>query len=308
MTIILRRFESPADYDRISRFLTRLYLPGNRDGNWFQAIWEYAYTHAWFDEAPIGRIGIWEEGGRIVGVVTYESRLGEAFFQTGPGYECLKPEMLSYGEEHLAGTDESGERYLKVYVNDFDDAFEGLVAARGYVRQAADDRPMSQFLIPDPFQPVRVPVGFRLQGLADDSDLHKVHCVLHRGFNHSGEPPEEGLEGRRKMQSGPHYRKDLTLVAVAPDGDYVSFCGMWYDATNHFAYVEPVATDPDYRRRGLGTAVVLEGIRRCGVLGATVAYVGTDKPFYLSMGFRTLFTQGCWVKHFGRAESVNPGG
>jgi len=42
---------------------------------------------------------------------------------------------------------------------------------------------------------------------------------------------------------------------------------------------------------------VLEGIRRCGVLGASVAYVGTDNPFYLAMGFKTLFTLNCWAAH-----------
>jgi predicted N-acetyltransferase YhbS len=49
---------------------------------------------------------------------------------------------------------------------------------------------------------------------------------------------------------------------------------------------------------GLGTAAVLEGIRRCGELGAKVAYVGTDKSFYLAMGFKKLFTLNCWIKYF----------
>jgi predicted N-acetyltransferase YhbS len=78
----------------------------------------------------------------------------------------------------------------------------------------------------------------------------------------------------------------------------VAFGGLWFDPVNRFGYVEPVATDPDYRRMGLGTAAVLEGIRRCGELGATVAYVGTDTPFYLVMGFKKLFTLNCWVRYF----------
>ena len=90
-------------------------------------------------------------------------------------------------------------------------------------------------------------------------------------------------------------------MVVAPGGDFVSYCGMWYDRHNRFGYVEPVATDPDYRRRGLGRAAVLEGIRLCGVSGATVAYVGTDKPFYLSFGFRKLFTLNCWRRVVGHA-------
>jgi predicted N-acetyltransferase YhbS len=49
---------------------------------------------------------------------------------------------------------------------------------------------------------------------------------------------------------------------------------------------------------GLGRAAVLEGIRRCGALGATVAYVGSDQPFYLSIGFEVLYTSECWVRFF----------
>jgi predicted N-acetyltransferase YhbS len=59
-----------------------------------------------------------------------------------------------------------------------------------------------------------------------------------------------------------------------------------------------VATDPDYRRRGLGSAAVLESIRRCGQQGATVAYVGSDQAFYMSLGFKVLFSQNCWLKYF----------
>jgi predicted N-acetyltransferase YhbS len=43
---------------------------------------------------------------------------------------------------------------------------------------------------------------------------------------------------------------------------------------------------------------VLEGIRRCGLLGATIAYVGSDQPFYQSFGFRKVFDSECWVKQF----------
>jgi hypothetical protein len=48
------------------------------------------------------------------------------------------------------------------------------------------------------------------------------------------------------MQSAPNYRKDLNVVVEAPDGNFVSYCGVWYEPENALAYVEPVATDPDY--------------------------------------------------------------
>jgi predicted N-acetyltransferase YhbS len=304
MTIKRRHYAGTADFDTISDFLTRHYQPGNRDGNWFQPVWEYAYTHPLLDESSMDRIGIWEDAGQVVGVATYESRLGEAFFHVHPKYEHMKPEMLTYAEKYLTGIGDDGVRYLKAFVNDYDTVFEELVTSRGYRLDPHSRGPLSQFEIPSPFPPIDLPLGFRLKSLAEDNDLQKIHRVLHRGFNHPGAPPPEEIAGRQKMQSGPHFRKDLTIVAQAPNGDFVSYCGMWYDAVNQFGYVEPVATDPDYRRMGLGSATVLESIRRCGEQGATVAYVGSDLPFYLSLGFKKLFTRNCWLKRFADRGDV----
>ena len=100
------------------------------------------------------------------------------------------------------------------------------------------------------------------------------------------------------MQSAPNFRKDLNVVVEAPDGEFVSYCGMWYEPTNAIAYVEPVATYPDYRRMGLGRAAVLEGIRRCGELGATDVWVGATMPFYLSLGFQRAYSSSIWRREW----------
>jgi hypothetical protein len=226
----MRNFNGSADFLAISDFLYNLYQPDNRDGNWFQPIWEYAYTHSMFDEDSVQRIGIWEDDGAIVGVVLYESILGEAFFQIRPDYEHLKPEMLAYAEQHLIGTTDDGKRYLKAYVTDFDTAFERVVQSKGYEKEPRAHRPMSQFVITDPFPPIRLREGFKLKSLADDNNLVKVHRALWRGFNHPGEPSADGIEGRKKMQSGPNHRKDLTIVVEAPNGAFVAFSGLWFES------------------------------------------------------------------------------
>jgi N-acetylglutamate synthase-like GNAT family acetyltransferase len=127
-----------------------------------------------------------------------------------------------------------------------------------------------------------------------------VNRVLWRGFDHEGEPPsgEDELESRRKMFDTPSARRDLKIAVKAPNGDFVAFCGMFYEPTHKVAYVEPVATDPDYRRLGLGRAAVLEGIRRCAGLGAWEAFVGSDQEFYKSLGFEKVFNTECWIKFF----------
>ena len=107
----------------------------------------------------------------------------------------------------------------------------------------------------------------------------------------------DDLEDRRKMFETPKACRDLKIAVQASDGNFVAFCGMFYELTNRYAYVEPVATDPDYRRLGLGKAAVLEGIRRCGELGAKVAYVGSNLNFYLSIDFEVIHTDECWEKY-----------
>jgi predicted N-acetyltransferase YhbS len=119
---------------------------------------------------------------------------------------------------------------------------------------------------------------------------------LWRGFDHGDDPPEEELPGREFAQSAPNFRKDLTVVAVSPEGHYVSYCGMWIVPDDRAAMVEPVATDPDYRGKSLGTAVVVDALRRAQTEGAEEAWVGSSLEFYRRMGFQVVARTRLWVK------------
>jgi predicted N-acetyltransferase YhbS len=78
----------------------------------------------------------------------------------------------------------------------------------------------------------------------------------------------------RNVQTAPLYRRDLDLVAVAPDGAIAAFCTIWFDDVTRSAYYEPVASLPSHQRRGLGKAVMIEGLRRLQRMGATTSFVG----------------------------------
>lgn len=292
-----RCYDHPSDYKRVSEFLIRHHRPGNADGNWLEPIWEYMHGHPSLDSLSLAQIRLWEDGSELVAIANYESHLGEAFFQFHPGYRHLRVEMLDYAERCLAGVAEDGRRCLRAFVNDTDPAFGAVVQSRGYRKDASGNRPLYRFDIPDPFPAIVLRDGFRLVSLAEECDWAKVHRVLWRGFNHAGEPPAgaDELESRRRMFDTRTARRDLKIAVAAPNGDFVAFCGMFYEPVHRFAYVEPVATDPAYRRLGLGKAAVLEGIRRCGTLGAKVAYVGSDQAFYQAIGFTRVYDEECWV-------------
>lgn len=298
MTLTVRPFCNPDDYQVVADFLIAHYQPHNRDWNWLEPMWEYMHGHPFLDQAALGRIGLWEEDGHLVAVAHHESQLGEAFFQIHPAYRHLSPTLLAHAEQHLTGlSNDPDRRVLHVYVPEADETLRAQLRTQGYQRDPGHDRPLYQFIIPDPFPTVTAPAGFGLTSLAETCDWARVHRVLWRGFNHDGEPPagQAELDSRRQMFDTPSARRDLKIAVVSPAGDFVSFCGMFYVQAHRYAYVEPVATDPAFRRMGLGRAAVLEGIRRCAALGATVAYVGSDQAFYQALGFSKVFALECWV-------------
>lgn len=300
LTITFAHYKHNPDYQRVSEFLIRHHQPGNADGNWLEPAWEYMHYHPALDTANLGKIGIWEQGGEIVVVCHYESQLGEAFFQFHPGYGYLREEMLDYAETRMGGISRNdGRKYLCAFVNETDSEFIALVERREYRKEPQNDRPLYCFSIPNSFPATHLPDGFHLTSLAEEVNWAKVHQVLWRGFDHGEDAPmlEEEFESRRKMFDTPKARRDLKIAVSAPDGDFAAFCGMFFEPTNRFAYVEPVAVDPRYRRLGLGRAAVLEGIRRCSLLGATVAYVGSDLPFYQALGFKKVNSSQGWVKY-----------
>jgi predicted N-acetyltransferase YhbS len=293
MTTTFRTLDRSKDIEGINSFLSDAYRPDNRDGNWLQPMWDYSCYHPLTDPVAQAATGVWEADSRIVGTAIFDLTKGNVALCTRSEYAPLKSEMLQYVESHLG---KGGQPRINFFVHDFDTAAADVASRAGFARREEADKPLYGFRIPSPFPEILVADGFLLSNLEEHNDLRRIHRLLHRGFNHSGEPPEDELASRKIMRASPHYRPDLTSVTVAPSGDYASYCGMWLDEANRYCYVEPVATDPDYRRLGLGSAVVLDSIRKSAEYGAELAYVWSDQAFYQALGFTKLTTHECWTK------------
>ena len=86
------------------------------------------------------------------------------------------------------------------------------------------------------------------------------------------------------------------------DDTITSFCTIWYDEMNHIAKFEPVGTHPDHRKKGLGRAMLLDGLKRLKNLGVETAYVDTggedNLNFYRSAGFNPININRPWYKEF----------
>ena len=295
MTATVRPYDRERDFEAVGRFLVRTYDPNAVHRNWLQPRWEYMHYHPLIESRglDLSACGVWEDDGEVVGVAHFEHRRGVNYFQVDPRHAALRRDMLDYAAENLWGEFKDGSA-IYVYLDDRDESLHSVAAKLGYEAKPDLAERTSTLGLEGPLPDALAPEGFQIQSLEDEFDVRRIHRVMHRGFNHPGEPPEDEIESRRRKLSAPNFRRDLTVVAVASSGEYVSFCGTWMDHDNRICYVEPVATDPDYRRMGLGTAVVLEAIRRCSVEGAEVAYVGSDQAFYRSMGFEMTCSQTPW--------------
>jgi GNAT superfamily N-acetyltransferase len=104
----------------------------------------------------------------------------------------------------------------------------------------------------------------------------------------------------RNIQKAPLYRRDLDIVAVAPDGAVASFCTVWFDDITLTAACEPVATSPAHQKKGLAVACIHEGLRRAREMGATKGFVGSSSEAghkcYASAGFTDYRVSRQWLK------------
>jgi len=134
------------------------------------------------------------------------------------------------------------------------------------------------------------PAGITLRAV--ESSVEWAQRVdLHRRVWH---PSRVTLAAYKRLRAAPGYRPDLDLVAVTSEGEFAAYCLCWLDPVTHVGLFEPVGTHPAYRRQGVGTAVVREGLRRLQALGATTAWVTAvesnlaARKLYERVGFKTI--------------------
>lgn len=277
------------DYFKVREFLLKLgYV------EFTYARWDWMTTHGHLDKSSLGKIGIWENENEIVGLATFDCELGISFCLTLPEYTFLKKEILLYAKSHL---DKDGD--FGVMIADGDLEFQDIAAELGFI--ATNSNESDAIFYPNKTSTAYdLPEGFKITSMNETYDLYQYGRVLWKGFNHelNGEGEykfsQEVENELNESMIRPNVDLNLKLAVVAPDGNFVAYCGIWYDAKADYAVIEPVATDPNYRKMGLGKAVVLEGIRRAGELGAKTTLVGSSQQFYYSIGMRPYATTAMW--------------
>jgi ribosomal protein S18 acetylase RimI-like enzyme len=275
----MKTYRDEEDYWRLRAFLREVFLLNDRrETSWQTArldYWRY-FGNPNLEHYALSHVILFWEGdnGEIAGMICPENR-GHAHLQVHPAFrsEELETDMLANAELCLAEHDpHTHERTLTVWAHQ-DDAMRGqLLEAHGYNR---GDWPEHQFgrKLDMLVQNGRIPAGYAIRALGVD-ELPARALLSWRVF-HPGEPDSnyQGWKWYRDIQRCPLYRRDLDLVAVAPDGELAAFTTLWYDDVTRTGYFEPVGTSPYHQRRGLAAALMNEGMRRLKALGGIYATV-----------------------------------
>ncbi len=308
MDLSMRRYRGEDDFWRIRQFLRETFLlNGRRELNWHVGRWDYWRWHCIDNCRTCPSVEevtfIWETPRGDIGAVLNAETSGEAWMHVDPRLRTptLETHVLDVAEEHLAKDDGQGNRRLRAWGWEEGGFPTRLLEERGY-RPGKGTEVHRRRSLEDPIPERQLPLGITVRSLGGREELPARSWASWRGF-HPDDPDEdyEGWEWYLNVQRMPLYRRDLDIVAVADTGEVTAITTAWYDDVTRSAYFEPVATVPEYRRQGLASQVILEGLRRVKALGADLALVGTGEGMaanevYGALGFEVYLRSEAWYR------------
>ena len=193
--------------------------------------------------------------------------------------------MLTWAEARLAAARTGRPGAYATFVHEGDRPRRALLAQHGY--SPAGAWLYLQRSLAGPVPVPELPAGFSVRAVQGASDAPARAAVLAAAFG--AEPQPARYE---QFMHAPGYNPDLDVVAMAPDGQFGAFALGWSDPVTKVGEFEPVGTAPQFRRLGLGRAVLYEGMRRLQAHGAEQVIVIVEAAeqaavaLYASVGLR----------------------
>jgi ribosomal protein S18 acetylase RimI-like enzyme len=265
---------------------------------WWKDEAGYASTHRTFwlevEGRPVAGLLVAEtapaagEPGRVDADLIWRPR-GDALVR-----ERIVPDAL----DRFAALSRTSDSPVSVYVDERDGDLRRRLEATGFRRAPGDDFLQLAQRPERPPEPIPLPPGVRF---ADDRarPTDRPHHLAKRNGEHVAD----------RLRECSLYRPDLDLCVRTDDGEVAAYCLCWLDPGNRVGLFEPVRTEDAFQRRGIGRALMVEGIRRLMVGGASLIKVtsaaGNEaaKRLYRSVGFVDAFAKLCYVGPTGGERS-----
>ncbi len=270
-------------YEEISKFLQIAADGGyNEHFHWGRLDWMMAHPN--LDVRKLPKIALFRDSGKaIVGTVIFDTCYQDGWYIL---HSVSDEKLLRQMVEYVTDTDETPVFHANL--NDI-----GLCKLLNELRYKKQD--MEGVLAIDLSHDLsyQLPKGFYINESKAQIDEWQWRLVIHRGFDNDGMPQalsEEVAEAEKSL-----LKNEYIKVFAIKDGEYTAHCGLWYHG-GETAYIEPVATIPECRRKGLGKAVVYEALKRAKDRGAKRAIVISEQDFYYNIGMEKSSEVATFVK------------
>lgn len=273
------------DFWRARNFLRDVFLLNDGlEHSWHVARLDYWRWHFVRTCGVCGSVeegmALWETADGAIAAALNDLGGGEIRLHVHPRFRSaeLENEVLSYAEEHFYRRSDDGRRvlYLPVFADDLQR--QEIARQRGYIRREGGGHHYLRNLdVPIPDAPI--PSGYVIRSMGT-SDEHPSRSLASWRAFHSDEPNgnyDSDASWYRNLQAAPLYRRDLDVVAAAPEGSIAAFCTIFYDDYTRSAVTVLVGTAAEHWRRGLGKAVILEGMRRLRQMGCSRVFATANE-------------------------------
>lgn len=309
MKITNRPYQNEEDYWRIRNFLWEVFLLNDRlEHSWSVPRldywrWHYIQTCHVCESVEKGMI-LWETTDGKIAAVLNDLGDNEIRLHVHPQFRStkLENEMLACAEEHFSGASANGGRILYLPIFSDDLQRQKVALKRGFTKGAGWGHHYRRDL-DSSIADAPAPDGYIVRSMGTLDEHPSRSWASWRAF-HSDEP-DSNYDGDwswyQNVQSAPLYRRDLDIVAAAPDGSIAAFCTCYYDDYTRSAVAVLVGAAAEHWKRGLGKAVISEGMRRLKKLGCTLVFATAYDPpadaLYRSVMPAHKVTE-TWIKQF----------
>ncbi|WP_455463324.1 GNAT family N-acetyltransferase [Candidatus Hodarchaeum mangrovi] len=277
-------------------FLNDLFIRTRSYENWFPDRFENS------SDSREDGIMVWKEiensQPKIVALTTRDSPQ-DFFLQVDPNYQFLEQEMIEWIEKYFIERKKIHNKNEIIKINILEGNLQREKLLRdlgykykqiyGYYRIRKGNAPIPNFQCPESFKirPVK------------RTEFNQLAQLIRRVFGHGEWFTAEVLDGITKAS---FYRPELDLVAVNESDIIGSFCTFRVNSGSKIISLEPMGTNPDFRRIGLAKALLVEGFKRCKKYNPPFIYIdgAANTPaanqLYEITGFNEKMTINSWIK------------
>jgi ribosomal protein S18 acetylase RimI-like enzyme len=231
-----------------------------------------AHTHIWV--GPSDRLACFA-------ILDMDTTSGNLTFEVAPDWKekGLEDDVLAWAEDVLRQTNpvSSCTFLLETSSRSDNSACIVLLERLGFERQVVGAVHMERPLA-GPIEKPQLRPGFIIRPIQGEAEA-AAWVRLHRAAHGTEVMTTEYKLG---MMRTPTYEPDMDLVVVAPDGTLAAYCVCFIDVEENgltgrrVGYTDPIATHPDFQRRGLSKALILTGLSLLKERHMETACLGTS--------------------------------